>query len=964
MWHPGSALSEDPSGGSIAPPAGAPAHRAHAAALPIFRHRAALLHALETCGALILCAETGAGKSTQLPQYLHAAGWTSGGRVIAVTQPRRVAAASLAARVAEELGVQLGREVGYSVRFDACCGDATRILYTTEDALLREMSLDPLLSRYSVVMVDEAHERSLAVDVLLGLLLHVRHARPELRVIVASATLEAERLLAFFSQQLFMPVAPPGAAAAAAGGAGAPSAGKRAAALEEEEEEGGEEELRRALSAALAAKRGGGGGARAAAAAASALAAAELPDAPCAVLVSGEVVSDDEGGGAAAAAAAGGPPPVDIEILQRAPQKKSRWGAAAAPGAAPAGGGAPPPLHRPPPPPTGGVLPPLPPPPSGAAPPAAAAAAAPLLPARIVALPPGDTLPVDVQHSEAPVADFVAAAADAAVSLLREGGRGDVLVFLPGAPEISACEEAFLEAWRARCGCDAPPPPVLPLHEGLSWAAQRAALAAPPPHAPRRVVLASAIAECAVTVPGVGAVVDSGWSRFTVCDPISGVSSEVLAPASRSSCAQRAGRAGRAAGGGGKCVRLFTEAAARCAPAVGAPEAARADPSPAVLRLLALGVANVARFPYMDPPRPEALARSLEYLYAAGAVDARGALTAGRGRALAALPTPPAAGLLLLAGARLGCAEDALTLAACMGVEGGCAASGAAAGEAFAAAFGAREGDHVALLNAYAGYEGAGRSSAWAAARGLRPAAMAAAAAERAALRAALAALVSAREAAAPAAGGAVEEERYSLDASAEAVEDGAAAALPRRALAAALFANAARLDGDGAYVTLRGGAVGVLHTGSVLARVAPPPPYVVFEAAVWEGGALRLKGVSAVAARWIQQAAPDLYAVAGGHAAVVARAEAEAAGGGGGARAPPPALRYKSAAERRREEQAEAATRAAGAAGAAAAVAAAVAAAGAPRGPGAVGAQLGGGGESVAATLGKFFEAAAAVRF
>jgi len=171
------AALEDEGCASLAPPLGAPPHRAHAAALPIAPHRAALLHALEGCGVLILCAETGAGKSTQLPQYLHAAGWTSGGRMIAVTQPRRVAAASLAARVAEELGAPLGREVGYSVRFDACCGDATRILFTTDDTLLREMSLDPLLSRYSVVMVDEAHERSLATDVLLGLLLHVRHAR-------------------------------------------------------------------------------------------------------------------------------------------------------------------------------------------------------------------------------------------------------------------------------------------------------------------------------------------------------------------------------------------------------------------------------------------------------------------------------------------------------------------------------------------------------------------------------------------------------------------------------------------------------------------------------------------------------------------------------------------------------------------------------------------------------------------
>ena len=126
----------------------------------------------------------------------------------------------------------------------------------------------------------------------------------------------------------------------------------------------------------------------------------------------------------------------------------------------------------------------------------------------------------------------------------------------------------------------------------------------------------------------------------------------------------------------------------------------RTDPTAAVLTLLALGVSDVARFPYPDPPRPEALLRALEYLHAAGALDASCTLTAPLGRALARLPLPPAAGLLLLAGARLGCAEDALTLAAVMGTEGGVVGDGrgggakattAPAADLFAAAFGARE---------------------------------------------------------------------------------------------------------------------------------------------------------------------------------------------------------------------------------------------------------------------------------
>jgi ATP-dependent RNA helicase DDX35 len=110
-----------------------------------------------------------------------------------------VAATTVAARVAEEMGCKLGQEVGYSIRFEDVTSAATRIKFLTDGLLLREALVDPLLSRYSVVMVDEAHERSLSTDVLLGVLKKIRKRRPELRLIVSSATLQAEEFLAFFS---------------------------------------------------------------------------------------------------------------------------------------------------------------------------------------------------------------------------------------------------------------------------------------------------------------------------------------------------------------------------------------------------------------------------------------------------------------------------------------------------------------------------------------------------------------------------------------------------------------------------------------------------------------------------------------------------------------------------------------------------------------------------------------------
>jgi len=115
--------------------------------------------------------QTGCGKTTQLPQYLFEAGWAADGRVIACTQPRRVAATSVAARVSNEVGTKLGDEVGYTIRFeDVSDKDRTRILYMTDGMLFRETLVDPLLSRYSVIMIDEAHERNVYTDLLLGIL--------------------------------------------------------------------------------------------------------------------------------------------------------------------------------------------------------------------------------------------------------------------------------------------------------------------------------------------------------------------------------------------------------------------------------------------------------------------------------------------------------------------------------------------------------------------------------------------------------------------------------------------------------------------------------------------------------------------------------------------------------------------------------------------------------------------------
>ena len=165
--------------------------------LPVYQLRNQLMDCIRHHQVVVVLGETGSGKTTQIPQYLYEDGYAFPKKV-GCTQPRRVAATSVATRVAEEQGCLVGQKVGYSIRFDDCTSTATQIKYMTDGMLLRECLVDKNLSAYSVLMLDEAHERSINTDVLFGLLKDVMRRRPDLKLIVTSATLNAEKFSAYF----------------------------------------------------------------------------------------------------------------------------------------------------------------------------------------------------------------------------------------------------------------------------------------------------------------------------------------------------------------------------------------------------------------------------------------------------------------------------------------------------------------------------------------------------------------------------------------------------------------------------------------------------------------------------------------------------------------------------------------------------------------------------------------------
>eukprot|EP00308_Calcidiscus_leptoporus_P011909 CAMPEP_0119370234 /NCGR_PEP_ID=MMETSP1334-20130426/16621_1 /TAXON_ID=127549 /ORGANISM="Calcidiscus leptoporus, Strain RCC1130" /LENGTH=717 /DNA_ID=CAMNT_0007387257 /DNA_START=54 /DNA_END=2207 /DNA_ORIENTATION=+ len=345
-------------------------------------------------------------------------------------------------------------------------------------------------------------------------------------------------------------------------------------------------------------------------------------------------------------------------------------------------------------------------------------------------LVPGRLHPVQLLYAREPVQDYLEATVRTATQIHLLEGEGDVLAFLTGEEEIEeACRKTRqrIEAYGHEVGAVL----VLPLYATLPVDKQRlvfepaerrgsGAREAGGSHRrgagaafTRKIVFATNVAETSLTIDGVVYVIDPGFAKHQVYNPRIRVESLLVSPISRASAKQRAGRAGRTRPG--KCFRLYTEEALtkELLPQT-LPEILRSELSSVVLQLSQLGVANVAAFDYLDAPAPETMMRALELLYHLGALDAQCALTR-RGRMMAEFPLEPQLSRMLLHATQMGCADDAVTLAALLSMPSPFLRprEAARAADDAKARFADPSGDHLTLLSAYRAYKGARESSSW-----------------------------------------------------------------------------------------------------------------------------------------------------------------------------------------------------------------------------------------------------------
>ncbi len=601
--------------------------------LPVVARRADLAAAIEKHQVVIVCGETGSGKTTQLPKICLSIGRGING-VIGHTQPRRVAARSVAARIAQELKSELGGVVGYKVRFNDKVSPDSAIKLMTDGILLAEIHSDPLLKQYDTLIIDEAHERSLNIDFLLGYFKQLLPKRPDFKLIITSATLDAERFSKHFAGAAISP-------SLTGRGVGVRESSTHHAPLPESLRTHARELRKEATDAEsllwnlLRGNQLSGKKFRCQHPLGNYILDFYCHDAKLAIELDGgqhaehnqlkhdekrsawleqqginvlrfwnnEVLENTEG------------------VLQVILEKLSARSLT------------PPPL------------------PEGEG----------LKPAPVLQVS-GRSYPVEVryrppqQDEEGEMQDMPQAICAALDELSIGGLRGDVLVFLPGEREIREAAEALRK--HQHKGIE-----ILPLFSRLSTAEQDRVFK---PGNQRRVVLATNVAETSLTVPNIGYVIDTGLARINRYSLRQKVEQLHIEKISRAAANQRAGRCGRVMSG--VCIRLYDEEEFLQRPEFTDPEIFRVSLATVILRMSALGLGEVGEFPFIEPPGSRAIADGYQLLHELNAIDEQRRLTK-LGRELSRLPLDPKIARLLLAGKQYQCLTEIVIIASALALQ-------------------------------------------------------------------------------------------------------------------------------------------------------------------------------------------------------------------------------------------------------------------------------------------------------
>ncbi|RKO85387.1 P-loop containing nucleoside triphosphate hydrolase protein [Blyttiomyces helicus] len=407
---------------------------------------------------------------------------------------------------------------------------------------------------------------------------------------------------------------------------------------------------------------------------------------------------------------------------------------------------------------------------------------------------------------------------------------GDVLIFLTGKDEI----DTVVALIRERAGALKTAFKLQPmaLYGGLALEEQREVFN-PAPHGTRKVVVATNIAEASLTIDGIVYVIDAGFVKMRAYSPRTSISSLIVSPTSKASAIQRAGRAGRTRAG--KAYRLYTKEAFDALADNSVPEMQRSDLSVVILQLKALGVENVLHFDFMSSPPVEIMTRALELLYSLKALDDYGRLSMPFGTHLAEFPIDPLLGTMLLNSFRFKCGEEALTIAAMMSVQNVFVTPSGQRVEAEEERrkFSVEEGDHITYVNVYNSFLTNKKSSKWCFSHFLNYKALTRALTIRQHLTRHL--------------------RRFSPE-----IESCGTDTVPlRKCIVSGFFSQAARLQPDGSYATIRENERMQVHPTSVLSRRSPS--WVVFHEVV-ETTKVFMRELTVISPEWLTELAPHYY--------------------------------------------------------------------------------------------------------